>query len=327
MSAGTKGLSGAKLEETLKKNFEESRFDPYKKRFGLFSYPGTLAISEDSLGRHKLPLRDTDGKVLTAPKNLYTSNGKKGHINDAYFSPPQFATVGEPFKDNFAINHSLNKERAQRMAATHEVAFRPGGARKEAVALYPHESDFVDSRKNYRDSETREVKTGPKNFMTSPAKKGEANTTPGVLIGGYPQHGIDPYERKAQMHREERIKHNAKLQPQAFKGMSHGDREFANVPKTYGLDVEIPPKKTRAATVGFHHDKPFAPSNPAKKGVTDKTLAPFPEYMSRQLRDKVRAQTMSEHYWRHTYNERTKPSPSVATLPRNLHQVTMRSIK
>lgn len=325
MSTGTKGLTGAKLEETLKRNFEESRFDPTYQRLGMFSYPGTLAISDDSLGKQHLHPRDADGKVLTAPKNFYTHKGKSGKINDAYFSPPTFATVEDPFKDNLAINHSQNKERAKRMIDTHEVAFKPGGPIKEKVSIFPHESDLVEKKKNFRDSETREVKIGPKNFMTNPPKKGEANTTPGVLLGGYPPHETDPYDRKMQLAREERIRQNAKMQPQPFKQMSHGDREFADVPKTYGLDVEIQPKKVRAKTVTSMHDKPFVPSNPAKKGVTDKTLAPFPDYMSRQTVDKKKVVSRNEHSWKHTYNERTKPSPSVTTLPRNLRSMVQRT--
>lgn len=327
MSAGTKGQLGSKLEETLKKNFEENRFDPYKQRFGLFSYPGTLAISDDSLGRSKIPQRDADGKVLTAPKNFFTHTGKTGRINDGYFSPPVFATVGDPFQDNLAINHTRNKERAKRMIETHEVAFKPGGARKEAMALFPHESDYVAQTKNSRDPKTGEVKIGPRGFMTSPGKRGEANTTPGVLIGGYPPHEADPYERKAQLHREERMRQNAKIQTQPFRTMSHGNREFADIPKTFGLDVELPPKKERAQTVGLSHERPFLPSNPAKLSIADRTLAPFPDYMSSQVRDNPKARTAYEHFWRHTYNEKTRPNPSVTVMPRNMQHVSMRDIR
>jgi hypothetical protein len=323
----TKGLTGQQLEETLKKNFDESRFDPTKKRYGLFSFPGTLAVSEDSLGKHILHPRDTDGKVLTAPKNFYTHRGKSGKINDAYFEPPKFATVNDPFKDNLAISHTLNKERAKKMIETHEVAFKPGGPVKEKVAIYPHESDYVERKKNFRDPESHEVKVGPKNFMTNPPKKGEANSTPGVLLGGDLPHEPDPYGRKDQMARDERLRNQAKMPQAPFKNMSHGAREFADVTTTYGLDVEIKPKKPQVKAKAYSHDHPFVPSNPAKTGLTDKTLAPFPEYMSGQSKDKVRNRSANEHAWKHTYNGLTKPSPSVLVMPRNLRSVSIRSTR
>ena len=61
--------SKEKLETLRKKNFESSKFDPYLKKYGLFSFQPSLAIADDTFPAQEkgLMLRQE-----TSKKNIYT---------------------------------------------------------------------------------------------------------------------------------------------------------------------------------------------------------------------------------------------------------------
>ena len=68
------------------------------------------------------------------------------------------------------------------------------------------------------------------------------------------------------------------------------------------------------------HDIPFKPSNPPKRGY-NKTLDKFPEYKEDPLRVVTRRKESvddNKARWKPTHNQKTVPTPSVATQYKNL---------
>lgn len=69
------------------------------------------------------------------------------------------------------------------------------------------------------------------------------------------------------------------------------------------------------------HEKPFYPSKPPKKGI-NRTINKFPDYKEdppKKLTRKIPIEGVDDGpKFKPTYNERSRPSPSVATNFRNL---------
>ena len=303
----------AKLEESRQKFFDESRFDAYKPKYGLFSAQGPLAVGENSYSKGTLPRKLPDGSVETQPRNFLASGNKRGKTPDVYFSSA-YAYPKEPYKNPERPQKDI-MERAKRMIKTHETAFKPGGPVKQKFTDYEHKSEEKLMKKSRR-LEDGTVATEPKNFYTSPPKKGAPNTTPGTAFTANYEHIPDPYERKHLLQSEEKKKSKAKMQEAPFKSMAYGRRSFFDDKKTYGEDVELkkkekPPRQVATA----NHDRPFIPNNPTKKGAT---IGKFPDYMPNPPKEVKRKQPSSEVPWRTSYRQVSKPSPSVNSIVSNL---------
>jgi hypothetical protein len=78
----------------------------------------------------------------------------------------------------------------------------------------------------------------------------------------------------------------------------------------------LPDKKPRPTTAplgSVKHDQPFKPNHFGKSGITDKTLAKFPEYIEDKPREvrRVRQEGEKPPAWKHTYNGLTRPTSSI----------------
>ena len=266
---------------------QESLLDVTHQRYGLFSY-STLAIGDDSVGRRTKPRRDAEGAVITEPRNFYTRRMKKGKTPDVYFEKPAFCSLGDPYV----------KKSAKPLVVSETAPFKPAGPPKQAVSLFPHEAADIHRKKHFRDAEGAVV-VGPKNVRTSPAKKGEGASTPGVLFSGLPAVS-EAYERKhkLQLEEQERMK-AANRHERAFRGISPGDRPFNNNIKTFGK-VDQParsPRRPLSVPVA-EHDRPFKPASPAKKGLLDMTIGRFPEYKPQGEPRKQPRSASDERRWK-----------------------------
>lgn len=270
----TEGNREAEMAKSRAEFLQESLLDPYKQRFGLFSY-STLAVGDDSVGRRTKPRRDKEGAVVIEPKNVSIRPLKRGKTADVYFSKPLFHTIGDPYDKRKSV-------KPQEQAAENQDAegpFKPAGPFDPGYSSYPHEASEVYKKKNFRDAEGAVV-LPPKNIIARPPKIGNAGSTPNLTFGSYPAITNEPYERKRLMEIEDRKRKAAKnLHEKAFRGISHGDKNFANLVQTFGK-TEMPPRSpSRPASVPVvEHDHPFKPANPSKKGIYDMTIGRFPEY-------------------------------------------------
>lgn len=297
------------LEETRKQFFEESKFDPYNQRLGLFSFPGTLAISDDTYSRGKPSLKNPDGSVKIAPRNFLTTKNKRGKTPDCYFSNYEYK---EDKYDPKALK-KLDKSKTERKKI-HEAPWKPDGPLKEPYSLFeslPTEN-FKQIKRKLPDGS---VYTSPKNFLTSPPKKGDPATTPGVMLGEYPEHKPDPYDRRAQLSREQAKRDKAKMQEQAFKTTVYGNRNFFDDKSTFGGQNPKPKVVRPSSFHGIRHEAPFVPPNPPRIGTT---FEKFPEHIPDPFEVKVKKQKTEMVSWKTSYVERTKPCPSVSNMVQNL---------
>lgn len=297
------------LDKSRKKFFEDSKFDPKNQKYGLFSFPGTLAVSNRAYFQETKAKKNSDGTVKVGPRNFLASHVKRGKTPDAYFSYPEYVAdkytpLVEPFKSD--------KERADQMRKKHDNSWRPGGKVSESYIIYPHEaSDVFKTIK--RKQADGSVRLEPRNFYTSPPKKG--NNTPGVTIGKYPEHIPDPYERKEKLMRGKSQKGNGVIHDEAFKGTDHGNGTFWKDIDVYGIDskVLVSKPKRSSSQKGAHHDLPFRPPNPTKGEI-----GKYPEYMPNPMHVPKRKAPAEQEPWRASTQQRTCPTPSVSSNVKNL---------
>jgi hypothetical protein len=289
----TEGNREAEMAKSRAEFLQESLLDPYKQRFGLFSY-STLAVGDDSVGRRTKPRRDKEGAVIIEPKNVSIRPLKRGKTADVYFSKPLFHTIGDPYDKRKSVKP---QEQAENQDA--EGPFKPAGPFDPGYSSYPHEASEVYKKKNFRDAEGAVV-LPPKNIIARPLKIGNAGSTPNLTFGSYPAITNEPYERKRLMEIEDRKRKAAKnLHEKAFRGISHGDRNFANLVQTFGK-TEMPPRSpSRPVSVPVvEHDHPFKPANPSKKGIYDMTIGRFPEYKEGRDGKKPPRPVTDDRKWR-----------------------------
>lgn len=297
-------------DDERKKFFLESKFVPNNQKYGLFSYTGTLAISQRPYFNQTLSHRGTDGLVMTGPKNLYTSPARKGKTFDVYFSPPAY------YSDNYnetAKPYLKDKLNADGMRKNHQVSWKPGGKLNEPYSLFPDEPTEREKKSNKRGPDG-EVLLGPRNFYTSPMKKGIPSCTPGLLIGQSNEHIPDPYNRKKELEFEEHKKHKSKMQSEAFKGMDPGGRDFWKNEELYGGDFSDRKQKT------FKSEKKISVPFYSIVSKTKDCFNDFPEYKPDERVQPKKEPPSDKPKWKSTVNLRTIPSPSITCSSRNLRK-------
>jgi len=314
MSVPSPALKEAKGQSTREDLLQGARFDPYHPRYGLFSFTGTLAIGDDSIGKRTKPKRDSDGKVMTGPINFLTKPVKRGKTNDVYFSTPSFHTVGDRYLDPHLILSRTKPSPSQEDVPP----FRPGGAIEEHYSLYSHASVEVVAKQAKKDEDGRVV-VGPKGFVVSPPKKGMAGATPNLTFSSFPAVN-DPYDRKKELDKKDRIRQNSLIRgDKPFRSNSPGNRDFTSSSEAFGKVTQamrLSSRVTRSA-VFAEHDHPFKPPNPPKSGISTMTIGKYPEHKP-DPEFKAPSPPHFENPWRTSYKERTAPTPSVVANYLNL---------
>jgi hypothetical protein len=299
---------------------EESYDLVNQQRFGLFSQPGSLALGENNYGKKKMPTRDEDGRVQTEPPNFLTTKTKKGATDAVLFSIPSYVSQGDPFTDNKLKMREGKKDGYKAVA---DLPFKPT---KTVSKIVKKEHDWIpeddNKKKNFRDAEGAVI-TAPRNFTTIGAKKGNPATTPGVLFTKEPYpHMTDEYDRKKEIATKEHKESQKKMQEKPFSQRIKQTGAFNSIEEAYGEEgLTFKAKKPPAKDLPqVEHDKPFKPSNPAKKGVLEKTLAGFPEYIEEKPEPKKRQPKKDDERpsWKPNTFKKTIPSPSVACNMKNI---------
>lgn len=302
--------------EIRKKNFEESRFDANKQKYGLFSFTGTLAILPNSYEKVRRSRRNSEGGVITEPRNFSSSPAKKGKNPDALFSFPGFTSIGDKYKDPPKAYLS-EKYRAEKMLKSHDVPFKPTGP-IDMVSIPEHLPSEVTMKKRKRDAEGNVI-FGPKNFYTSPAKRGHANMTPGVTFGGNFEHIPDPYDRKRDAYRKDMINSKAKMHEVPFKSTSNHLSVFNSDLELYHADETSKKtlKKPKPEKIA-QHDTAFKPPSSVKSHLVDALFGKIPEFMSEPMAFAVKKSPSPTVTWKSPTHSNTRPSPSISTMVTNL---------
>lgn len=299
----------AELDKLRQKNFEESKFDPLNQKFGLFSYSGTLAVSKNPYFEPRRTRRNKDGSVDAGPRNFITSNPKSGKSKDALFSLPEGKSELYSVLPSYYIQE---KEKVKKIMKVHGELWRPAGITPEPT--YPfHHIDSPTSpveKKSWKDG----VPLAPKNFVTSPMKKGQASTTPGITFAEYPKHIPDPYELKSQKRQLTKgVKVAAHDSP--FKSIDFGLRTFSKDEQIYGSDTK-PVGKRRELSLSHSfvkHDMPFK-----FPGKGFNCFGQHPEYISDPLPKIQRRRPDDKIPWKTSPSKRSTPSPSISFNTKNL---------
>lgn len=287
----------AELRQTA---FEQSKFDAYKSKFGLFSQPGYLATAEDTYARPLDNHRDDEGKVKLGKKNFMVSESSTKK-NKGCFSLPDYQC--DTYADPPRV-YQIEKERATRMYQSNNAAWKHNGNFSDKKIPYPYASDPINEVQSKRLPDCT-VKTGPKGFFTTPAKRGAS--TPGITIGKVPEHVPDAYESYENWLKAERIKQKEKRLYGDFRTTSFGKKNFTENKELYKANPKGRPFKDYVYP-GAKHQHPFMSTCP-----TGFTIGKYPDHMSNAVRE-TPEQNKFEKPWKHTGVLGTVPSRSVAKI-------------
>jgi hypothetical protein len=141
------------------------------------------------------------GHRREAAKNFMT-NPKYGY--DGVFSRAPYK--GDDYEDSY--KRTVQGELVQRGII--EPPFKPSdNEKKKLKPPYQYMSDFVAKIFDKKD-EHGGVKTGPKNFVTAPMKRGRGATTYGTVFQSF-QYIEDPYDRAKELDLMEQVEHKRKM--------------------------------------------------------------------------------------------------------------------
>jgi hypothetical protein len=139
------------------------------------------------------------------------------------------------------------------MTKVHDVPFKGASRVKEQYFAYPYMPQNPEVRISRR-MEANEVYTSPRNFVTKPSKKGNPNSTPGLLLSKEPEYLPDEYERNKRLENIERKANEAKIIEEPFKCLHYGGNPFASDRLAFGREESAPvPDQKPATTRGLGH--------------------------------------------------------------------------
>lgn len=230
-------------KETLRgKHFTESLTLTQKMRHGMFTVPVSNAIGDNNYFPDKKARRDSEGAVITDPRNFTTKKPKKGMGVDATFSKPIFVTVGDPYKVSASVPMRTSKHEGYKDAG-HDKDFKPAkDTMRKVKADFVHMTDYVEKKKN-RKGEDGAVIIEPRNFLTNPPKVGEVGKQ--TSFGGNLPHMPDPFDTKRQILTKERLEHESKMQEKAFSQVAKKKDTFNPIKEVFGTDVPLPKEEEK----------------------------------------------------------------------------------
>jgi hypothetical protein len=321
---------GEKRAAIFAKSLEAS----HEPKWGYFGYTGPLAIGDNSLAPSTVRKPKAEEEEAEPMRNMLTQPPRKGATQDVYFSFAPPLCLGDVYVDPM-----LRTKKPKCTPIDPEMMFKPPGKVKYSTNKLGYE--YIPHQNNLRDPQAMHDKykdyTAPKNFFTSPAKKGGGGVlTPGVLFGEgedrkLHEHMADDYDAPRKQRRAELEVHRSKLQEQHFKAMNCGNKTFGTDMDTFHNDQPcgIPREKKPENLKPYPHEMPFKPAAPTKKGHNG-TLEPFPEHVPDPIpappgRRPPPAEDAPPPFKPGCPRQLTNPMPSVVCNIRNLRSEAPRS--
>jgi len=158
---------------------------------------------------------DEDGRVVTGPRNFYTTKGKKGATDKELFMKPTYNAIGDPFK-MAAIGMTRTTKKDGHIAAGHDKNFVMaklvngiGGGQANSNGIkpaWPYMPLGPGPKKNFRDEEGA-VKSGPRNITVIPGKLGKVGKN--VLLGEKIPYIEDDYNAAKKLAKKELEYHHS----------------------------------------------------------------------------------------------------------------------
>eukprot|EP00347_Sterkiella_histriomuscorum_P023179 403335648 len=281
-----------------------------KQRFGMFSIPISNAIGDNSYDQVKTFKKGPE------PRNFTTNFAKKGQIDTVLFSKPDYITIGDPYQEPLKQQMKGSKSTAN-IKGVHQFNFQPAKTfQRKVKSDYEYIPEYNENTKSRR-MPGGVVVLEPKNFMTSPPKRGQVGKQ--TTFSGQIEYLPDPYDNKRQLEKIERLQHLKKIPHKPFTQKVIGKETFSTIQDTYGGNFPLSPEKIqRQSKFEVKHDVPFMPSNYPKKGY-NKTIGKFPEYKEDPIIEvnRKRQSVNEQAHWKPTQNSWAVTSPSIKSQNKN----------
>lgn len=269
-------------------------------RLGIFSQPSLITVADPYVKKQPDDSRHKGKQFATSP----CKKGKTAGYFDNFKPLFENESKGEKYQDPGTSEKEYRNQQKKKIKGG---AFLPSSPSKKATGPgayygcfgknYEHKTEFQEKKKK---------KPEPKNFMTSPGKRGTFGV-PGTLLSKDIHYTEDPYDLPRQKEKEELVKKKKQQIAGPFRSMSHSKEFFdcqPNVPasRIYTSDRPLPPEKPKKP-----HKKtmvPFRPSSPPKRGYNS-TFNKFPEYKEDPIEERMKKER----------DERRKAKPKVVFKP------------
>jgi len=310
------------INQLRTKILTESQTNEGRNKYGLFSYPPAGISGTGDYDFNKTKKLGADGKPQTQPRGLFSGPTRSGKVESSYFAKTAYVTVGDKYVDPASRDRQYNLEKKKKMK--HEAEFKPANGPKTDPfnALFKHEPEFHEKKKNYRGPDGKVIIPN-KNILTNPPKYGHGDSTIGHLLSKGYKHQPDPYNRPQELLAKEREEHKKKLQEAPFRSVSPGNNLFVTTKKTFGKDEKVlqPGQPKPRGALPKLHENPFRPSNPSKVGY-NKTISKFPEYKPDPIKIAVRKvvdpASKKDPYKPNNTADFIRPTPSISLNKANL---------
>jgi len=260
MGRGKTDLDGLRAD-ILAESLEQAN----EPKYGYFGFAPPLAIGDTSLAPQAKRKPEEEEPI----RSFVIGPPKKGATDDVLFMAMPPLCCGDPFIDPSKRLKSGFKHDPER-----EV-FRPAGQIKRSLnkldlEYVPHMDGAKDPKAIYlKYKENEFLALHPPNIKCQPTKKGGGGVlTPGVLMGGFPEHVAEDYDGAKKIKKEEMKRHHELMQENPFRGMAYGGRTFAPDRESFFCDQPsgIPRPLKKLDLHEYAHESAFRPPNPSKKG-------------------------------------------------------------
>jgi hypothetical protein len=241
---------------------------------GCFSKPAYITVGDEydkratALGK----------EVQAAPRPFLTAPSKKGRTKDAFFDQ-EFKPLcqGDKYIDPGTREKLEALEKKKKMLNPIGFSYTSKNLTKDGCfsASPAHETEYRMLKKGELPAARPPA---PKNFYTSPGRKG-TSTTPGITIGEkmpdaseykYISNPYDSVRRKQELERREGANKMAGTIPfrTAVRKVGTFDENGVGVSKLYGLDKPLPARRPPPPPIKKAVEVAFKPSGPNTKVPT-----------------------------------------------------------
>jgi len=165
------------------------------------------------------------------------------------------------------------------------------------------------------------VKVGPRNFYTSPGKKGKVGKQ--TSFTPQPAHMPDDYDYAREMARKEMAEGKAHEQEKPFSQAAKQRYVFSTNKDIYDIRPDIPAKKPRRESPPpMEQEVSWKPAKPSRKGHSC-TLGKTPEYIPDPIKFTQRRRTLdgdaeAPPAFKRPKAFQSRPSPSVMCNAKNI---------
>lgn len=158
------------------------------------------------------------------------------------------------------------------------------------------------------------------NFVTNPPKQGNSSE---CGFGKFPGHMVDPADRARQMQREAAQSSKSAIKYDAWRPGSSHSKNFISNRLLYGEQCKKEDQKRAGQAFAYEslrpkHESPWRVNNPYKRGQISRFIGDKLEYIPEPDVDGLYRPQTSQGEWHYAKQYRSKPSPAISMMLRNM---------